>query len=82
MQILGRHIGLFCIGAYALLGAITAWADDPIDDTPPIMAFMMMAIGFVFLAVYVLVRVMDSGSQRGELARGFQVLPLIPPDDG
>ena len=67
MRLRGRDIALLLIGAYAMLGAIGAWSDDPNADTPPIMVLMMMAMGFVFLGDYLIVMFAKSFSR---LSRG------------
>jgi len=85
MRIRGRHIGLFLVAANAVLSAITVWSNDPENDTPPIMAAMMMVLGLAFLGLYLLTRFLLSRPHKEQRLRkeprGFQVLPSNPSGD-
>ena len=71
MRTRGRHIGLLLVVAYAVSGAITAWMDDPNDDTPPIMAIGMMLLGFAFLGIASLSLVGVTGTVLIMVAHGL-----------
>ena len=73
MKTLRRHIGLILVGGYAVLAAIEVWSEDHNADTPPIMALMVMLLGFVLLGGYLFSR-LATGQMRRHQRRGFDVL--------
>ena len=67
-----RFVGLAFVLAYAAMAALTVWGENRDADTPPIMAVMVMVIGFALLVGYFLFVWFDK-PRKGDTSQGVSI---------